>query len=123
MAGKEKWCATCHDEEPSVIQGVSAPNVVGDEDQNTNYGTGWGYYKTGHGLPESAYPASEAPAANQKCSGCHDYATAHIDGEHRTYLAADDDYQAGYRLKDVNGGPPMDIPQRWSSAADLALCF
>jgi len=38
--GKEKWCSTCHDSEPSVnsLHGyvpTSAPNVVGD---NTTYG-------------------------------------------------------------------------------------
>jgi hypothetical protein len=122
-AGKEKWCATCHDESLSVIQGVSAPNVIGDEDQNTNYGIGYGYYKTGHGLSEGLYPASQAPAANIDCMNCHDSSTAHIDGEHRTYLAANDNYQAGYRLKDVGGGPPMDIPRSGQAADDFALCF
>ncbi|MHB8810796.1 MAG: Ig-like domain-containing domain, partial [Desulfobulbaceae bacterium] len=116
--GKEKWCATCHDEEPSIIKGVAAPNVIGDEDGIYAYGTGWGYYKTGHGLATGVYAASEAPAASQQCSGCHDYANAHIDGEHRTYNAAADNYQVGYRLK-----YSMDIPRSQEDADDFPLCF
>ena len=34
-AGKEEWCATCHDEEPANSKGddsgIDAPNVIGDE--------------------------------------------------------------------------------------------
>jgi len=123
--GKEKWCASCHDEMPSVIGGVSAPNIVGDEDAFYVYGKGWGYYKTGHGLAGGNYPASGAPAAKQKCSGCHDQSTRHIDNEARTYSVSSDNYQAGYRLRDVNGGSPMIIPRLYGAmtVSEFALCF
>jgi hypothetical protein len=134
--GKEKWCAGCHDngnadiDEGSKIDGITAPNVIGDEDATVDDGylygdiaEGWGFYKTGHGLAQGAYPATQAPAANKGCLDCHDSSKQHIDGEPRTYNAAADNYQAGYRLKDVNGGPPMDIPRSGNDAADFALCF
>lgn len=121
---KEKWCAGCHDEEPSNSKadgsGVIAPNVIGDEDGPYAYGTGWGYYKNGHGLARGVYPASGAPAAKQPCSGCHDYSTSHIDGDHRTYLAASDNYQAGYRLAYNMDIPRSDLGQ---PVSDFALCF
>jgi hypothetical protein len=117
---KEKWCATCHDESASVIAGVTAPNVIGDEDGPYVYGTGWGYYKTGHGLTRGVYPASGAPGANQACSGCHDFTASHIDGTHRTYLAASDNYQSGYRLKYGMDIPRTDVGQ---PVSDFALCF
>ena len=129
-SGKEKWCAGCHDESPGNSKpdgsGVNAPNVIGDEDGTYPYGTGWGYYKTGHGLLGGTYPASEAPAARKVCLDCHDSTKAHIDDNPRTYSAASDNYKAGYRLKDINGGPPMDIPRTdWDGivASDFALCF
>jgi hypothetical protein len=119
--GRDKWCAGCHDEMPSVIQGVAAPNVVGDEDADSYYGAGlgYGYYKTGHGLPPtSTYPASGdmTPGAGMLCTACHDSSMAHIDGVQRTYDATaiigdPDDYQHGYRLKSVNGDIPMEIPR------------
>jgi len=126
VAGKEKWCAGCHDEAAATITGIAAPNIVGDEDANTNYGIGYGFYKTGHGLATGTYPASGAPAANRGCTDCHDSTTAHIDGEARTYNAGNDNYQAGYRLAAVNGAAPMDIPRTdWDGIIlnDFALCF
>ena len=46
-AGKEKWCAGCHDEEPANSKaddtGIDAPKVAGD---NSTYG----YYAKGHGV-------------------------------------------------------------------------
>jgi len=121
---KEKWCAGCHDGNPSVIAGVAAPNVVGDETATDGYGP-WGYYKTGHGLPAGVFPASEAPAADIGCDGCHDNSWTHIDGDARTYSSASDNYRAGYRLVSVGGGEPMDIPRTdWSQeVVDFALCF
>ena len=124
-SGKEKWCAGCHDENPSVMQGISAPNIAGEEGANTNYGIGYGYYKTGHGLETGTYPASGAPGANMQCSECHDSTSSHIDGEHRTYIAASSNYQEGYRLKDVAGGLPMEVPRTdvFTVESDFALCF
>ncbi|MCK5800699.1 MAG: right-handed parallel beta-helix repeat-containing protein [Deltaproteobacteria bacterium] len=123
--GKEKWCAGCHDESPSTINGVSAPNVIGNESASTGYGIGYGFYKTGHGLEGGIYPTSGAPAAKLTCAACHDFSTTHIDGDARTYVAASNNYQAGYRLKSVNGGRPMNIPRSGNTtpASDFAICM
>ncbi|MFZ3138927.1 MAG: hypothetical protein WA126_16220 [Thermodesulfovibrionales bacterium] len=127
-SGKEKWCAGCHDENPANSKadgsGVAAPNVIGDEDAATQYGTGYGFYKTGHGLATGSYPASGGPAANAKCTDCHNTTYAHIDHDSRTYVAARNNYQAGYRLNSVNGAPPMDIPRNdvGMPKSDFALC-
>ncbi len=79
-SGKEQWCAGCHDDESANSQadgtGVYAPNVIGN---NTDYG----FYVTGH---------------NIACLSCHDASKQHIDHEHRTYMSASGNYQAGYRL-------------------------
>jgi predicted CxxxxCH...CXXCH cytochrome family protein len=120
LSGKEKWCAGCHDMSPSVIASVSAPNVIGDENGVYAYGTGWGYYKTGHGLISGTYPASGAPAAKKECSGCHDFSKIHIDGEHRTYSASSDNYQAGYRLQYNMDIPRTDVGE---PVSDFAVCF
>jgi len=77
--GKENWCAGCHDDGISVINGVSAPNVMGD---NTTYG----YTVSGHG--EYAV----------RCDDCHDLTMLHTDGQARTYSASSDNYREGYRL-------------------------
>jgi hypothetical protein len=120
VAGKEKWCAGCHDESPSVVLGVSAPSVIGDEDGAFAYGAGWGYYKTGHGLASGFYPASGSPPANLKCTACHDRTATHIDGNQRTYSASSANYQAGYRLK-----RPMDVPRsdQGEPVSDFQLCL
>lgn len=127
VAGKEKWCASCHDESPSVISGVTAPNIAGDEDGLYSYGSGWGFYKTGHGLPAaSSYPASGGNTAGAavECNGCHDFATAHIDGLARTFDDQESQnldpsyYRQGYRLRLVaqgggagaSGQEPMLVP-------------
>ena len=111
--GKEKWCVSCHDESASVISGITAPNVAGKESEAYDFGTGWGYYKTGHGLPSSStYPASGGITAGGgvECSGCHDYSTSHIDGLARTYDDGESTtldpsyYRQGYRLKLVGAG-------------------
>ena len=133
-AGNEKWCATCHDESPSLIQSVYAPNVIGDEDGAYTYGTGWGFYKTGHGLSSGdSYPASGGvtAGAGRTCLDCHDSTLSHIDGDARTF---DDGeittldpsyYRLGYRLKQVGGLEPMLVP--WpvntvNSADNYRLC-
>lgn len=122
LAGKEKWCATCHDEAPALISGVSAPNVIGDETGNYIYGQGWGYYKTGHGLAAGENYASKGGVETLagrpvECNSCHDFATSHIDGIARTYDDGDSSstppsvYRQGYRLKLIDGQEPMLIPR------------
>ncbi|MBI5664920.1 MAG: hypothetical protein HZC49_07520 [Nitrospirae bacterium] len=121
--GKEKWCASCHDEGPSVIQGVSAPNVVGDEEgAEYGYGYTWGYYLSGHKIG---------------CLNCHDAAKRHIDGAYRTYEVLDDSqanesvptpYTDAYRLANVKGKPAMVIPLNPTAPSynlldSFALCF
>ena len=140
LAGKEKWCVTCHDESPSIISSVSAPNVAGDEDGDYTYGTGWGYYKTGHGLAAGETFPSKGGVETLSgraldCDICHDYATAHIDGDARTYDDGDaltdksDVYREGYRLKLINGEEPMRMPLRPiypgtpTTTDDFRVCF
>ena len=121
QAGKEKWCATCHDESPANSRqdgsGINAPNVIGDESASYIYGTGWGFYKTGHGLPaDEFYPASGnvTLGAGLTCQNCHDASLTHIDHIERTFdCDADTDpaeYRNAYRLKLINGQNPMRIP-------------
>ncbi len=132
-SGKEKWCAGCHDESPSQISGVYAPDVIGDENAATNYGTGYGFYKTGHGVPTSeTMPASggATDGPGRGCTDCHDTTKTHIDGVQRTFACASgtggactSSYEAGYRLKDINGSAPMQIPPTGRNAASFNLCF
>ncbi|MDH4139890.1 MAG: hypothetical protein OEV43_04900, partial [Coriobacteriia bacterium] len=132
QAGKERWCAGCHDGEPSVVEGVAAPNVIGDEDLNASYGVGVGFYATGHGLDSGFYPATGAPAADTECDACHAYEWTHIDGNARTYVRRasyagfeNERYQDAYRLKGSGGGEPMDIPRTDGGMpeSDFALCL
>ncbi len=91
--GKEKWCATCHDEQQSISRpsglASSAPNIVGD---NSTYG----YWATGHGK------------SIDNCLECHDARKKHIDHEHRTYevdevtKAAINNWGDSYRLRTSN---------------------
>jgi hypothetical protein len=136
-AGKEKWCATCHDEAPSVISGISAPNVVGDEDGSYIYGTGWGYYKTGHGLAAGETFPSKGDIETLsgrpvECDSCHDYATAHIDGTARTFDDGDvfgldpAIYRQGYRLKMIDGQEPFRMPRPsniGNTSDQFRVCF
>jgi len=119
---KEKWCATCHDEVPSVIAGVSAPNIIGDEDGPYTYGTGWGYYKTGHGLPVGEqYPSKGGietlPGRPINCGSCHNSQEPHIDGIARTFdlggnysATPSSVYRHAYRLQTVQEREPMLVP-------------
>ena len=91
-AGKERWCGGCHDLGTSIIDGVSAPPVAGD---NT-----WGFFATGHGRNNSL-----------DCTDCHNVNAVHIDGVARSYSAALDNHQAAFRLSDVDGGPPLLVPR------------
>ncbi len=128
-ASKEKWCASCHDESPATIDTVDAPNVIGADSGAYTYGAGWGYYKTGHGLESSStFAASGAliAGAGKACDVCHDYSTAHVDGDPRTYASGSDNYQVGYRLKSINGWAPMNIPRENGvplDSDDFMLCF
>ena len=142
--GKEKWCVGCHDDVPSQISGVAAPNIAGNENASSRYGVGWGFYKTGHGLPSSkVYPASGVKGAGRGCLDCHDAQIPHIDGDARTYSAdgtyltwdpSSAGYQNGYRLKNVDAGYsgkfPMHIPRTghvyppgFRESQEFALCF
>jgi predicted CXXCH cytochrome family protein len=122
-SGKEKWCATCHDQSPANSKadgsGVAAPNIAGDEEGAYIYGSGWGYYKTGHGLPATeSYPSSGGitAGADVNCDGCHDFSTKHIDHIARTFDDGNSGttdpsvYRAGYRLQLVDGQEPMQVP-------------
>lgn len=91
-AGRQRWCAGCHDLGTSVIAGVAAPPVAGD-------GT-WGYEATGHGRHGTVY-----------CTDCHDVSAPHIDGTPHSYRAALHNYQAAFRLADVDGGAPLLVPR------------
>lgn len=140
--GKEKWCLGCHDKQPSTSRsegiGVYAPNIAGDETLSTFYGKGYGYFITGHGLGKNNnYPGSQESGAGLSCTDCHDVSLPHIDHIHRTYSAAKNNYQLGYRLQRVEGQEPMDIPRTWTDGVpdnaandnplqdwpDFALCF
>jgi protein-arginine kinase activator protein McsA len=135
--GKEKWCATCHDESPPVISSVAAPNVIGDEDGDFIYGTGWGYYMTGHGLESGKnYPSKGGIVTLSgrpvECDSCHDYATSHIDGVARTFDDGDVKgldpviYRQGYRLKLIDGEEPYWMPRHKNTGTtgdQFKVCF
>jgi hypothetical protein len=104
LAGKEEWCAGCHDMGTSLIHGVDAPPVAGD-------GVTWGYFINGHGNHTLS------------CTDCHDTTIVHLDGEPRTYTfdasyyspaESGVAYAEGYRLLDVDGEVPLMIPANYS---------
>jgi hypothetical protein len=108
IADAIKWV---NDDGDGTVVAIYAPNVIGedlDQDQVIDYG----FYVNGH---------------KKNCLSCHDASSSHIDHEHRTYESESDNYQAGYRLKSVNGGEPMNIPRPGSDPIanwqDFALCF
>jgi hypothetical protein len=138
--GKDRWCAGCHDESPAWIGYVNAPWVAGEEGVATAWGTtGYGFYKTGHGLPSSqVYPWTQKAGSVQQrsgaglaCENCHDTTADHIDGVPRSYTnnRSGVGYQTGYRLKSVGGGVPMQMPRVYLSGdptvkpEDFPLCF
>ena len=138
--GKDRWCASCHDEAPAYIGGVLAPWVAGEESAPTDWDTtGYGFYKTGHGLPTSeVYPWTSKTGSPQQrngaglaCDACHNTAAAHLDGVARSYTNAPNaaGYQAGYRLKSVASGPPMQVPRLYQGPdptvkpEDFPLCL
>jgi hypothetical protein len=103
-AGKEDWCAGCHDNGTSVVNSVSAPNVMGDN-------VAYGYNISGHGRNPSGYI---------KCEACHDLVTAHTDGNQRTYSAQANNYKEGYRLAKGLTIPKQNII---GSPAHYELCL
>jgi hypothetical protein len=64
-SGKEKWCAGCHDNAPSVVNGNSAPDICGD---NATYG----YYLGTHG--DVTYGVNQQGIGNAQgeCVHCHE---------------------------------------------------
>ncbi|MFC1602865.1 right-handed parallel beta-helix repeat-containing protein [Pseudomonadota bacterium] len=137
--GKEKWCAGCHDKDPSHIVipdrgiDITAPKVIGDETEEFKYGTGWGFYKTGHGTPSSTtLPASGGVKAgpDKSCTYCHQSIRTHIDGNHRTYDCSDGcdsaEYSASYRMRKFSGSEPMAMPRAQYNGVnptDFDLCL
>src|SRR4030042_2202215 len=110
QTGKEAWCTTCHDDVGAIINGITAKNVSGDN-------IAYGYFIVGHGK------------YNVSCTECHDPTLIHLDAYANTYLASDPEdgprgYKQGYRLKDINGQPPLDIPRTVSyNPSQFALCY
>ncbi|MDA3936999.1 MAG: hypothetical protein PF636_09145, partial [Actinomycetota bacterium] len=136
--GKERWCVGCHDgnpdvvgEEPSLIDGVYAPPVAGNEQESYVYGTGWGFYETGHGTPTSTTIPSNGfdPGPGLECDTCHDNTETHIDGDRRSFdattTAPSTAYRTSYRLDLVDGEDPMLVPWPWrepNTADNYRLC-
>jgi hypothetical protein len=115
-AGKENWCAGCHDNGISVVNGIHAPNVMGD---NINYG----YNINGHGRNSNNYVGCLSPLP----LGCHNALAIHIDSNARTYEVSGysippvvvHPYKESYRLAD-----DMDIPRYLQYGSDaFKLCF
>ncbi len=108
-ADKAEWCAGCHDMGTSVIQGVDAPPVAGDDST-------WGYYTSGHG--RSGIVA---------CTDCHDPQTPHIDGNARTYEVSPtgvvNPYTGSYRLTIGLDVPRPSTGQQEPEVERYELCF
>ncbi len=138
-SGKEKWCAGCHDDVPSVIDGITAPGVIGNETGTSLYGTtGYGFYKTGHGIPSTEKEvwtgATGRDGAGLNCDACHDFSLKHIDAKERSFdcnssaseTCDADEYRTGYRLKLVDGNNPLRVPLAQNTglvAEHFRLCF
>ncbi len=136
--GKEKWCAGCHDNDPSRIVladrgiDVTAPKVIGDETEVFNYGVGWGFYKTGHGTPSSTtLPATGGikPGPDKSCTYCHQSVKLHIDGNARTFDCSDgcdsNEYGTSYRMRFFAGSAPLKMPRIGGGVqtTDFLLCL
>ncbi len=98
-SGKEQWCACCHDDGTSLINGIYAPDI------NQTY-------SSGHGRP----------GADIGCLDCHDVNNPHIDGVERTFAFNSTDYTpsnsgvsyaSGYRLGYISGNVPLMIPANY----------
>ncbi len=136
--GKEKWCAGCHDNDPSRIVladrgiDVTAPMVIGNETEVFTYGTGWGFYKTGHGTPSTTtLPATGGikPGPDKSCTYCHQSVKLHIDGDARTFDCSDgcdsNEYGTGYRMRFFAGSAPLKMPRDGAGVqtTDFLLCL
>jgi hypothetical protein len=107
--GLEHWCDGCHDSGTSVVKGVQAPNVLGDN-------VTWGYNVSGHGRDPDDFV---------KCLDCHAATYEHCDGDQRTYVSNPavfpGNYQSGYRL-----AVGLNIPRSWARdgrTTDYNLCL
>lgn len=100
--GLEKWCLSCHDQDPSIVNDVKAPNVAYYWHDEAIQKKGW---------PEFAY-GYEFTGHKISCLKCHDADKRHIDGEPRTYNVlellgyAPVPYYDAYRLFSIDGFVP-----------------
>ncbi len=69
-SGKEKWCAGCHDNEPSVVNGETAPNICGTI-EGLDY-TAPGYYLGAHGSDTYGVNHQDVGNVQGACVHCHD---------------------------------------------------
>jgi len=129
--GKDAWCVTCHDNEPSVVRNRLAPNKLGD---NLTYG----YFITGHGksgiYPTMSWQDSLAfgnPGANiTSCGDCHDSRQPHINGADPDAIVAkrfEDQYQNDQNNSNCNkchkaqaqGGIAFADPQFYTNSSEF----
>ena len=61
---KEKWCAGCHDNAPAVVDGNTAPDIVGD---NSTYG----FYLGAHGNGTYGVDHNSRSYIKGECVNCH----------------------------------------------------
>jgi len=69
--GKEKWCAGCHDNVPSVVKTKIATDIVGN---NSTYG----YYLDTHGNGIYGVSRKNVTYPKGECAHCHDVSVAKI---------------------------------------------
>jgi hypothetical protein len=72
-SGKEKWCAGCHDDEPAVVNGETAPDICGDNET-------FGYYLGAHG--NHTYGVNHESIINEQgeCVHCHQVSVGETTG-------------------------------------------
>ncbi len=78
--GRERWCATCHDDVPAYSNGVLTGGVYASNVTGNN--ATFGFYVTGHGRSAvfGAYPAmswQSAPAPGNPAAGVASYTVCH----------------------------------------------
>ncbi len=72
--GKEKWCAGCHDNVPSVVKVTTAPDIVGDN-------SAYGYYLDAHGNVTYGVSRKNVSYSKGECLHCHDVSVAGHGGQ------------------------------------------